>query len=44
VDDQGRAALRADIVELVRSYDRLGDGAAVAITAEYLQAVATRVT
>ena len=29
-------------VELVRSYDRLGDGTAVAITAEYLQAVATR--
>jgi ubiquinone/menaquinone biosynthesis C-methylase UbiE len=42
VDDQGRAALRTDIVELVRSYDRLGDGAPVAITAEYLQAVGTR--
>ena len=42
LDDQGRAALREDIVELVRSYDRLGDGTAVAITAEYLQAVATR--
>ncbi|MFL5837729.1 MAG: class I SAM-dependent methyltransferase [Solirubrobacteraceae bacterium] len=42
LDDQGRAALRTDIVELVRSYDRLGDGAPVAITAEYLQAVGTR--
>jgi ubiquinone/menaquinone biosynthesis C-methylase UbiE len=42
LDDQGRATLREDIVELVRSYDRLGDGTAVAITAEYLQAVATR--
>jgi SAM-dependent methyltransferase len=29
LDDQGRAALRADIVVLVRRYDRLGDGAAV---------------
>ena len=44
LDDQGRAALRADVVELVRSYDRLGDGAPVAITAEYLQAVGTRAT
>jgi ubiquinone/menaquinone biosynthesis C-methylase UbiE len=44
LDDQGRAALRADVVELVRSYDRLGDGAPVAITAEYLHAVGTRAT
>jgi hypothetical protein len=28
----------------VRNYDLLGDGTAVAITAEYLQAVATRAT
>jgi hypothetical protein len=42
LDDQGRAALRTDIVELVRSYARLGNGTAVAITAEYLRAVATR--
>jgi hypothetical protein len=28
----------------VRSYDRLGDGPAVTITAEYLQAVGTRAT
>ena len=44
LDDLGRAALRADIIELVRSYDRLGDGTAVAITAEYLQALGTRAT
>ena len=44
LDDRRRAAMREDIVELVRSYDRLGDGTAVAITAEYLQAVATRVS
>ena len=43
LDDLGREALRADIVELVHSYDRLGDDdTAVAITAEYLQAVGTR--
>jgi hypothetical protein len=32
------------MIDLVRSYDRLGDGddTAVAITAEYLQAVGTR--
>ena len=43
LDDHGREALRADIVELVHSYDRLGDDdTAVAITAEYLQAVSTR--
>jgi SAM-dependent methyltransferase len=42
LDDRGRAAMREDIVELARSYDRLGDGTAVAITAEYLQAVAAR--
>jgi hypothetical protein len=29
-------------VERARRYDRLGDGTAVAITAEYLQAVGTR--
>jgi ubiquinone/menaquinone biosynthesis C-methylase UbiE len=44
LDDHGRAALRAHMIDLVRSYDRLGDGddTAVAITAEYLQAVGTR--
>jgi SAM-dependent methyltransferase len=42
LDDQGRAALRADIVELLRGYDRIGEGAPVAITAEYLEAVGAR--
>ena len=42
LDEAGRAALAADIAELVRRYDRLGGDGAVAVTAEYLEVVATR--
>jgi hypothetical protein len=35
------ARLGGELCEVVRRYDRLGDGTAVAITAEYLQAVGT---
>jgi hypothetical protein len=42
LDEPGRAAFAADIVELVRGYDTIDDGTAVAIPAEYLEVVATR--
>jgi len=42
LDGAGRAALAEDIAELVRAYDRLAEGAPVAIEAEYLEVIAAR--
>jgi ubiquinone/menaquinone biosynthesis C-methylase UbiE len=42
LDEDGRATLRADLVDLVRRFDRLGGGRAVAIPSTYLEAVAVR--
>src|SRR4051794_15536796 len=42
-DDDARAALNSDLVDLVRRWDRLGgDGGPVAVPAEYLEILATR--
>jgi SAM-dependent methyltransferase len=41
LDDEGREALEADLIELARSHDRL-DGNALAIPATYLEAIAER--
>src|SRR4051794_14425039 len=42
-DDDARAVLHSDLVELVRRWDRLGgDGGPVAVPAEYLEILATR--
>ena len=42
-DDDARAALEADLVDLVRNWDRFGgNGGAVAVPAEYLEIIATR--
>jgi SAM-dependent methyltransferase len=43
LDDEGRAALRADMVELANSYDR-GDGSALVVDWEYRIVTATRRT
>ncbi len=42
LDDEGRAALDADMTALARRFDRLGGDGPVAIPAEYLEVVATR--
>ncbi len=42
VGPDGEAALAADMDDLVRRFDRVGDGGPVAIPAEYLEIVATR--
>ena len=42
LDDEGRAALDADLTALARRFDRLGGDGPVAIPAEYLEVVATR--
>ncbi len=42
LDDDGRAALDADMTALARRFDRLGGDGPVAIPAEYLEVVATR--
>lgn len=42
LDAEGQAGLAEDLAMLVRSFDRLGGGGAVAIPADYLQVVATR--
>jgi ubiquinone/menaquinone biosynthesis C-methylase UbiE len=39
LDEAGRAALTADLTNLARRYDRLGDGVSVAIPARYLESV-----
>lgn len=42
-DDEARAALEADLVDLVRRWDRFGgNGGPVAVPAEYLEILATR--
>ncbi len=40
LDEDGKKALEADLVELVNSYDRLDDPDAIAIPAAYIEAVA----
>jgi SAM-dependent methyltransferase len=42
LDDAGKQALEADLLELAREFDRRKDGGAVALEAEYLVAIATR--
>jgi SAM-dependent methyltransferase len=39
---EARPALAADLEELARRYDRLGDGGTIAIPSTYLQVIATR--
>ena len=42
VGEEGAPALHADLVQLVREYDRRGDGGAIAVPSEYLVTVARR--
>jgi ubiquinone/menaquinone biosynthesis C-methylase UbiE len=42
VGEEGAPALQADLVELVRKYDRRGDGGAIAVPSEYLVTTAVR--
>ena len=42
LDDAGRTALAADLVALVRRFDRIGGDGPVAIPAEYLEITAVR--
>ena len=42
LDDEGKAALAADLTELAASSDRLNDPNAIAVPADYLEIVATR--
>ncbi len=41
LDELGRAALTADLIQLVARFDRHGDGGSVAIDSEYLESVLT---
>ncbi len=40
LDDAGKAALEADLVEMTKGYDRLDDPDAIAVPAAYIEAVA----
>ena len=42
LDEDGRAALEQDLVDLARRFDRLGTGGAVAMPSTYLEAVARK--
>jgi SAM-dependent methyltransferase len=42
LDDEGKVALEADLVEMVKGYDRLDDADAIAVPAAYIEAIAIK--
>ena len=42
LDEEGRKAMRADLAALAERHDRLADGDAIAVDADYIEVIATR--